>query len=98
MFFSHHQLYIILFWKLLSPLTHHVSARMRQMPKWARAADCVFAEPVSRRSLTRICLREVVELRKLGVNIQVVSIRPADRPVEALQGAERDEAVPYVLR
>ena len=39
-------------------------------------------------------LREVLELRKLGLNIHVVSIRPSDRPVDTLEGAERDEAVP----
>lgn len=37
-------------------------------------------------------LREVLELRKLGMNIHVASVRPPDRPIESLQGSERDEA------
>ncbi len=45
-------------------------------------------------------LREVLELRRLGWNIHVISVRPPDRPLDTLQPTERDEAAQtyYVKR
>lgn len=38
-----------------------------------------------------LLLREIRELRALGIEIHTVSLRPADRPVEQLTAEERDE-------
>ncbi len=37
-------------------------------------------------------LREVLELRKIGMDIRTISIRAPDRAVDSLSGAEREEA------